>query len=81
MRLRSQALALLGLSALAIVAVLLLTGALSVEEAATRIAVVLVVLLVAERVLLPLARALVGPAKEPEPAAREGVIEDGPASG
>ncbi|MDP9436201.1 MAG: hypothetical protein M3P93_13840 [Actinomycetota bacterium] len=81
MRLRSQALALLGLSALAIVAVLLLTGALSVEEAATRIAVVLVVLLVAERVLLPVARSLVGPAKEPEPVAQEGVVEDGPASG
>ena len=73
MRLRSQPLALLGLSALAIVGVLLLTGALDVEEAAVRIAVVLVVLVVAERVLLPLARSLVGPAGQHSRSGQDGV--------
>ena len=72
MRLHSPVLGLLGLLALGAVAVQLLDGSLDVQAAASRIAVVLAVLLVVERVVLPLARALVGrPAPPPDPDAPE----------
>lgn len=65
MRLQSTGLALVGLLAVAVVALALLQGRLDVVQAGERAAVVLVVLLVADRLLLPIGRALVG-----EPARR-----------
>ena len=56
---RHPALALIGLLALGLVAVKLWTGDLSVTEAGLRIAILTGALVVAERVLLPVARSLV----------------------
>lgn len=67
MRLRSPLLALVGLFALGAVGLRLLDGRLSVSEAAMRIVIVLVVLLVIERVVLPMCRALVGGPVTPGP--------------
>lgn len=60
MRLHSRVLGLLGLLVLAVVAVGLLRGGLTVVQAAGRVGVAAVVLLLADRLLLPLARTLVG---------------------
>jgi hypothetical protein len=57
--LRNPVLGLLGLVALGLVGMKLFQGDLSITQAASRIAVVVVVLVAAERVLLPLARSLV----------------------
>lgn len=55
--------AVVGLLGLALVALRLFSGAITVSQAGLRAAVLLVVLLVAERVLLPVVRSLVGPAR------------------
>ena len=58
-KLRSPVLGLLGLIALGLVGVKLFQGDLSITQAATRVGVVAVGLLLTERLLLPLARSLV----------------------
>ena len=60
MRVQSPVLALVGLLALGVVALDLLQGGLTVAQAGTRAAVVLGVLVVVDRLVLPLARMLVG---------------------
>lgn len=67
MRLRTPFLGLLGLLAVGLVAVQLLQGALSVTDAAVRVAVVAGVLTLVERVVLPLARTLVQTGERQEP--------------
>jgi hypothetical protein len=66
--LQSPVLGLLGLVALGLVAVKLYQGDLTITQAAGRIAVVAGVLVVTERLLLPLARSLVRSGRPPEPA-------------
>ena len=56
---KTPALALLGLIALGLVAAKLWTGDLSVSQAGLRIGVLTAALVVAERVLLPIAKSLV----------------------
>ncbi len=70
MRVQSRGLALVGLAAMALIAVGLLQRRLDVPQAALRATVALVALVVADRLVLPVARALVGePARlESEPA-------------
>lgn len=65
MRLQSSGLALVGLLAVAVVALGLLHGTLTVAQAGGRVGVVLAVLVAVDRMVLPFARALVG-----EPARR-----------
>lgn len=65
--LQSPVLGLLGLVALGLVAVKLYQGDLTITQAAGRIAVVAGVLVVTERLLLPLARSLVRSGRPPEP--------------
>jgi hypothetical protein len=67
MRLKTPFLGLLGLLAVGLVAMQLVQGALTVTEAAVRIAVVAAALTVVERLVLPLARTLVstGTPKDP----------------
>lgn len=60
MRVQSTTLALVGLLAMGVVALGLLRGTLDVVQAGERAAVVLVVLLVTDRFVLPIGRALVG---------------------
>lgn len=55
---RSPLLAVLGLVAVGLVAVKLLEGGLTLTQAATRLVVLQLVLLLADRLLLPLARGL-----------------------
>lgn len=62
MRLRSPLLALLGLIALGAVSLQLLSGSLGLGPAALRVAVAVGVLAVVDRIGVPVARALVGPA-------------------
>ncbi len=63
----SPVLALVGLFAIGVVALDLLQGGLTVAQGGLRAAVVLGVLVVVDRLLLPLARMLVGaPARSPE---------------
>lgn len=72
MRLSSPGLALVGLLGIAVVALGLLNGTLTVAQAGGRAGVVLVVLVGVDRMVMPFARALVGePARkgEPEPEA------------
>ncbi len=59
-RLRTPTLGLLGLLAVGLVAMKLISGDLSVTQAAVRVGIVSTVLVVLERVGLPFARALVG---------------------
>lgn len=66
--LQSPVLGLLGLVALGLVAVKLYQGDLTITQAAGRIAVVAGVLVVTERLLLPLARSLVRSGRPPEQA-------------
>jgi hypothetical protein len=67
-RLTNPLLALVGLLAVGAVAVQLLTGGTTLSAAGFRIAVAIGVLVVLDRVGVPLVRAMVGPAKvEPEP--------------
>ena len=65
---RSPLLAVLGLVAVGLVAVKLVEGGLTVTQAAVRLAVLQVVLLLVDRVLLPLARGLAhsGGPRDPE---------------
>lgn len=72
MRLHSPMLAILGLLALGAVAGQLLTGALSVPQAALRVVATVVVLVLADRLAVPLARALVGAPSRPAPPADPG---------
>lgn len=72
---RSPLLAVLGLVAVGLVAVKLVEGGLTLPQAATRLVVLQVVLLLADRLLLPLARGLAQtgrpqPAPEQPPAAQ-----------
>lgn len=59
MRLHTPLLGLLGLVALGLVAMKLVQGDLTITQAAARIGVVAVALLLTERLLLPVARSLV----------------------
>jgi len=59
-RVQSRALALVGLLALAVVALGLLQGRLTVPQAASRIGVAVLVLVAVDRCVLPFARLLVG---------------------
>ena len=68
LRVRSRVLAVVGLLVLAVLAVQLVQGALTVPEAALRVLVAMVVLALVDRVALPVARDLVG-APRPEPPA------------
>ena len=63
---RSRALALVGLLAVAAVAVMLLQSRLTVAQAGVRIAVAVGVLVLVDRVGLPLARSLVGERRPPD---------------
>lgn len=65
MRLRSPLLAVLGLLAVGAVGLQLLTGRLTLGQAALRVVVAVAVLAVVDRVGVPLARAMVGPGKPP----------------
>ena len=67
MRLSYAPLGVVGLLAVAVVALGLLQGRLTVVQAGQRALVVLVVLVAVDRVLVPVARLLVGPRQEPEP--------------
>jgi hypothetical protein len=66
-KLRSPLLGLVGLVAVGIVAMQLIKGDLSITDAATRVAIVAVVLTLVERLALPIARTLIttGLRKEP----------------
>lgn len=66
---RSPLLGVLGLVALGLVAMALVQGGLTVTQAATRVAVLQVVLLLADRLLVPLARSLAHTGRRPEPPA------------
>ncbi len=66
MRLSSRPLGFVGLVAIGMVALGLLEGRLTVEQAGRRALVVLAVLVAVDRVVVPLARSLVGPRQEPE---------------
>lgn len=63
---KSPLLATLGLLAVGLLAVRLLRGDLTLTQAAVRAVLVLVGLMLVERVLAPLARALVGGPKQPD---------------
>lgn len=65
MRLTSPALAVVGLLAVGAVALQLLAGDLTLPQAGVRVAVAVGLLAVVDRVGLPLARALVGPTRQP----------------
>ncbi len=65
MRVQSLGVALVGMVAVAVVALGLLNGTLTIAQAGGRIGVVLAVLVAVDRLVLPFARALVG-----EPARR-----------
>lgn len=67
MVLRSRWLAVVGLVVVGVVALALLQSRLTVPEAAVRVGIALLALLVVDRVLLPFARALVGEPRPPEP--------------
>lgn len=71
MRLRNPLLAVLGLLAVGAVALQLVTGSITLGSAAVRVAVAVLVLAVVDRVGVPVARALVGPGRTPEPAPEE----------
>lgn len=60
MRVQSRALALVGLLAVGVVAFAVLEGRLTVAQAGGRAGATLVVLVLADRVLLPIGRMLVG---------------------
>ncbi len=64
MRLRSPLLALLGLLAIGAIAIQLLTHHTTISQAGLRVAVAVGVLVAVDRIGVPLARALVGPARE-----------------
>ncbi len=66
MALRSPLLGLVGLVALGLVAMKLFTGDLGITQAAVRVGAVAAVLLVTERLLLPLAKSLVMSGRRPE---------------
>ena len=66
LRLQSPLLGVLGLVALGLVAMKLVQGDLDIAQAATRIGVVAVVLLLTERLLLPVARSLVMSGRPPQ---------------
>lgn len=66
MVLRTRWLAVVGLVAVGVVALQMLRGHLSVTEAAVRVGLALLALLVVDRLLLPFARALVGDPRPPE---------------
>ena len=68
MRLTSRPLGLVGLLAVGLVALGLLQGRLTIVQAGQRAAVVLAVLVVVDRIGVPIARLLVGPRKEEPPA-------------
>ncbi|MCW2776691.1 MAG: hypothetical protein JWN17_416 [Frankiales bacterium] len=72
MRLNSPLLAVLGLLGVGAVALQLLSGSITLSTAGLRIAVAIGVLAVVDRVGVPLARALVGPGRTPEPEPDEG---------
>lgn len=57
---KSPALGLVGLAAIAIIALGLLRHAVTLEEAATRAVVVVVLAVIADRLLLPIGRLMVG---------------------
>ncbi len=57
---KSPALGLVGLAAIAIIALGLLRHAVTLEEAATRAIVVVVLAVIADRLLLPIGRLMVG---------------------
>jgi len=70
-RVQSRGLALVGMVAVAVAALGLLHRTLTIAQAASRIGVVLVVLVVVDRMVLPFARALVGePARRPAGSSR-----------
>lgn len=66
MQLRSPVLAVLGLLAVGAIALQLLSGSITLTSAAVRVLVAVVVLAVVDRVGVPLARALVGPTRQPD---------------
>ena len=66
MRLTWRPLGFVGLVAVAVVALGLLEGRLTVEQAGRRALVVLVVLVVVDRFVVPFARMLVGPRQVPD---------------
>jgi hypothetical protein len=63
---RHPALAVVGLAVIALLCVQLLRGAVTLETAAQRALLTVVVLAVTDRVAIPLGRALLGPAKTDE---------------
>lgn len=63
--------ALCGLAGMGLIALLMLSGQLDLIGAAKRAAALLIVLVLVERVLLPLAGALVGETAKPEPVVAE----------
>lgn len=73
--LTSRGTALSGLAAMALLAVMMLRGTLDIVQAAERTVVVLAVVVLVDRIALPVARALVGtplPPEEPGGPARNG---------
>ena len=66
MSLRSPLLGLIGLIAVGLVAMKLFTGDLDITQAAVRVGVVAAVLLLTERLLLPIAKGLVMSGRRPE---------------
>ena len=66
LRLQSPVLGVLGLVALGLVAMKLVQGDLDITQAATRIGVVAVALVLTERLLLPVARSLVMSGRPPQ---------------
>lgn len=64
MRLRNPLLAVLGLLTVGAVALQLLTGGLTLGQAALRVALAVGVLVLVDRIGVPLARALVGPGRD-----------------
>lgn len=78
-RVASRAVAAFGLLALAVVAVGLLQGSLTVGEAAVRGGAVLALLLLVDRVLLPVAREVVGrPRRDDDEGEAEAELEPPP---
>ena len=71
MRVHSRGLALVGLLAVAVVALGLLQGSLTVPQAGTRMGIAVLALVAVDRLVLPVFRLLVGePARAPRPVPR-----------
>lgn len=66
MTLRSRPLAIVGLLVVGVVALALVRGRLTIGEAALRVALGLAVLLLLDRLLLPIAQALIGDRRRPD---------------